>query len=89
MLWLAEIVVPNNKSAPVNKSNARALLQDGFFSRVERKLLTEDDLKAKAQTARMEERVFVSRTINGRTWKFEVLDDTGHLSSFAEVMSRQ
>lgn len=74
------ILVPNNKSAPVNKKNARALLEDGIFSRFERKLLTEEESKAKAQAPKMEERVFVQRNIAGRMWNFEVLDDTSHFS---------
>lgn len=49
-----QILVPNNKSAPVNKKNARALLEDGIFSRFERKLLTEEESKAKAQAPKME-----------------------------------
>ena len=50
----AQILVPNNKSAPVNKKNARALLEDGIFSRFERKLLTEEESKARAQAPKME-----------------------------------
>ena len=49
-----QILVPNNKSAPVNKKNARTLLEDGIFSRFERKLLTEEESKAKAQAPKME-----------------------------------
>ena len=31
----------------MNKNNARGLLEDGLFSRFERRLLTEEELKAK------------------------------------------
>ena len=49
-----QILVPNNKSAPVNKKNARALFEDGIFSRFERKLLTEEESKARAHAPKME-----------------------------------
>jgi len=74
------ILVPNNKSAPVNKNNARGLLEDGLFSRFERRLLTEEELKAKL-SAPKEDRVLVSRRIGKKNWTFEVIDDTSNLSS--------
>mmetsp|Transcript_11141 Transcript_11141/g.24584 ORF Transcript_11141/g.24584 Transcript_11141/m.24584 type:complete len:441 (+) Transcript_11141:235-1557(+) len=67
------ILVPCNKSAPLNIMNIQDFLQDGTFRQLtpERKAMFE----ATRNTS-----VEVVRTINGKMWTFEVHDSTRHFT---------
>jgi len=61
------ILVPCNKNAPVNILNAARLLQDGQYHRP-------DETQALYFESERTEAADVARTMNGKTWTFQVRD---------------